>query len=111
MSIITKVGFYDFERAFIDAGRNDQFSYEGKRILYDYLSDMSRDIGEPVVLDVIALCCEYIESSLEQICSDYNMDFDPDLPEYSLHEVQEDFNVCGYYEDDDDGFVVVYQNL
>ena len=31
------VSSYDFERAFVDAGRKDQFSYEGRAVLFAYL--------------------------------------------------------------------------
>lgn len=61
MSIIIKVSEYDFERAFIDMNRKEQFTYEGKKALYEYLEQLSDDMGEDIELDVIALCCEYSE--------------------------------------------------
>ena len=42
-------------------GREDQFTYKGKRALFDYLEEMSEGMDEPIELDVIALCCEYSE--------------------------------------------------
>lgn len=66
-STITFSAFCD---AFRDMGRNDQFSYAGKRALYDFLEEVSPDME----LDVIALCCEYYESDLDSIISDYSID-------------------------------------
>ena len=61
------VNLYDFERAFVLADRKDQFSYDGKKALFEYLEDLEQDIGEDIELDVIALCCDYseYESALE----------------------------------------------
>ena len=53
----TTVSRYDFERAFVDAGRKDQFSYEGLSVLFDYLEDYEDSTGEELELDVIAFCC------------------------------------------------------
>jgi len=53
-------------------GREDQFSYEGKKALFEYLEQLSDDCGIEIELDVIALCCEYSEySDLEEIQEDY----------------------------------------
>ena len=56
---LTFCGFCD---AFRDMNRDENFSYEGKEALYEYLEDLYEDIGEgEYTLDVIALCCEYTE--------------------------------------------------
>ena len=59
--IYQTVNEWEFIRAFEDMGRKDQFSREGLRELFDYICDCSRDTGEDVELDVIALCCEWTE--------------------------------------------------
>ena len=41
--------------------RNEHFTCEGKRALFDYLEECEESIGEEIELDVIALCCEYTE--------------------------------------------------
>lgn len=57
---------------FREMGRGNQFSYDGKIALFNYLEQLSEDIGEPIELDVIALCCDYSEyKSLE----DFNKEF------------------------------------
>lgn len=52
------------------AGRGDQFSYEALSLLYDFLEDTNPDYE----LDVIELCCEYIEQDWDDIASSYDID-------------------------------------
>ena len=47
--------------------RPDNFSPEGLRRLFDYLNDLSDDLGEDIELDVIAICCEYSEYSFNEV--------------------------------------------
>lgn len=70
----TTVSRYDFERAFVDAGRKDQFSYEGLSVLFDHLEEMESDNGEEIELDVIALCCDYYEDTVKAIAENYSID-------------------------------------
>ena len=58
--MITTVRWYDFKDAFDDI-RPDNFSYEGLEALFDYLQMLEDDIGKPIELDVIGLCCDYSE--------------------------------------------------
>ena len=55
------VNFYSFVDAVESCGRSKQFTYAGKRALFDYLEDYENDMGEEIELDVIALCCEFTE--------------------------------------------------
>ena len=51
----------------------DNFTYEGKRALYDYLIKYEDDTGTELELDPIAFCCKFAEyESLEEIKRDYN---------------------------------------
>ena len=70
----TSVNFSQFCDAFRDMNRNENFSYDGKRALFDFIEEMDEDTGQETELDVIALCCEYAESSLEDIINDYHID-------------------------------------
>lgn len=63
--------FSDFRDAF-QAVRPDNFTYEGQKALFDYLTDLEEQTGEEQELDVIALCCDYTEySDLEELQTDY----------------------------------------
>ena len=55
------IGFSQFCDGFRDHNRDNNFTYEGKRALFDYLEDYEEGTGEDVEFDVIALCCEYTE--------------------------------------------------
>ena len=70
----TTVSKYDFERAFADAGRKDQFSYEGLAVLFDYLEELEASTGQELELDVIALCCDYYEDTVGGIIANYSID-------------------------------------
>ena len=59
--IYQTIDFNDFRKAFINQGREKQFSYAGLLMLYDYLDGLSNDTGRDIELDVIALCCQYSE--------------------------------------------------
>jgi len=68
------VNFNDFVKAFRMAGREDQFSREGLRLLYDGLAEYENSAGVNLELDVIALCCEFAEyADMEEFLDDYDL--------------------------------------
>ena len=38
-----------------------------------FLEEQARDFGEPIEMDVVALCCEWSEASLDQVNDDYSL--------------------------------------
>jgi len=73
----TTVYFTDFERAFRDYDRSENFSYLGLRTLFDYLEELEEETGEETELDVIAICCDFTEyESLEAFRADYGMEYE-----------------------------------
>lgn len=72
MYIYQQVNFNTFYDAF-QSSRPDNFSYEGLRVLFDILEEQAGDMGSPVELDVIALCCEWSEASLDGVNEDYSL--------------------------------------
>ena len=86
--LIKKIDFYDFIQEFKKIGRKDNFSYQGKKALYDYLNELSESIGEPIELDVIALCCEFTEyENLKEFNRDYSYNLGYDIED--IEEIQE----------------------
>lgn len=62
------ITFTDFCDAFQRSDRANQFSYEGKRALFDMLEELDPEYE----LDVIELCCTYTEyDSLEEFLDNY----------------------------------------
>lgn len=58
----TTINFYQFCDSFSDAYKNN-FSYDGKRALFDYLEQYEEDSGEEIEIDTVALCCGFSEHS------------------------------------------------
>jgi len=84
--IVQSVDFGLFCDAFRDHDRKDQFSYEAKRALFDYLESRADDMGEPIELDVIALCCEYNEEAPEEIAANYDIEIPGSIEEENEQE-------------------------
>jgi|GEM_PF-661119 len=84
------VNSYDFEQAFRNAGRyggeNDNFSYQGLQLLFDYLAGYEEDTEEEIELDVIALCCDFTEATKEELIAD----FGEEIGLHSLNDEDED---------------------
>lgn len=63
------INFGGFCDAFRAIGREDQFTYEAKRMLFDHLEEVDPDHE----LDVIALCCAYAEEDELDVCFNYSI--------------------------------------
>ena len=72
---------------FIDefmAIRPDNFSRSGLHALFDYIEELEHDMGEQIELDVIALCCDFMDYEDEdQIRGAYDIPKDDDLEDYT----------------------------
>lgn len=78
----TTVSIHDFRDAFQSMGRGSQFTYEGLELLFEYLEEMEQGSGEEMELDVIAICCDFAESTPEEIMSEYDLEEDEDVAEF-----------------------------
>lgn len=110
MAIVQTVNLNQFRQEFYNYGRKENFSYKGLEILFDYLEDLSDDTGEPIELDIIALCCEYSEDHYKDIADDYYIDLSEAIDEEDEFEIVLDYlrdftSVCGY---DEEKGVIVY---
>jgi hypothetical protein len=59
--------------------RAENFSYEGLNALFEYLEEYEDSCDVVIELDVIALCCDYREDSLETILKEYSIESIEDL--------------------------------
>mgnify|MGYP001031639271 CR=1 FL=1 len=66
---------YDFHRAF-ETLRPNNFSYDGLNALFDWFEQLEDDTGEQIELDVIAICCDFAEMSLDEINQDYCREYE-----------------------------------
>jgi len=89
---------YDFSKAFHNMGRGEQFSSCGLSALFEYFEMLEDSIGEPIELDVIALCCEYAEyDSLAEFQEDYGSEYE------SIDDIERETEVIRI---DDDSFII-----
>ena len=56
----TTVNFSQFCDSFSETYKH-HFTYEGKRALFDYLTEYEESTGEELELDPIAFCCDFTE--------------------------------------------------
>ena len=74
---------HDFTEAFRDYGRNDEFSYEGLKALYEWFEEYEEGTGEEIELDVVGICCDFSEyDSALEAAEEYG--YEPDPLEYYL---------------------------
>lgn len=74
--MFTRVTLSDFRDAFRSNGRKDQFSYDGLRVIFDYMEELEDSIGESIELDVVAICCDYAEMTPEEVIEAYSIPYD-----------------------------------
>lgn len=63
-----------FHEIFNKMGRGDQFSSKALNKLFEYLEEYEDSTGEQIELDVVALCCDYIESTIKEALDNYGLD-------------------------------------
>jgi len=66
---IDKPRFHDAFRAY---ECQEHFSYEALDLLYEYLNNFDEDVE----LDVVKICCEYIEDTPTEIAHSYDIDLE-----------------------------------
>ena len=70
--MIDTISEYQFTDWFMKH-RPNNFSYKGTKALFDYLTGLEEDSGEPMEFDPIAFCCEYDEyDSIEECLKQYD---------------------------------------
>ena len=71
------VSFDMFVQAFKDFRRSNQFSLEALSVIFNYLED-----SDPAYeLDIIGICCEFSESSVDELIAEYDLDKSEDEEE------------------------------
>jgi len=66
-----KLSNHDFVKRFDDYSRSENFSYEGRLALFEYLEECGESsLG--IELDVVTICCEYTEDTLGNLLIQYD---------------------------------------
>lgn len=92
------INFSQFCDEFRNMNRDNNFSYEGKRALFEYLEELEQGQDEQMELDIIALCCEYTESTIKEALDSYNLS--------SLDELRDNTTVIEVNDD-----TIIYANF
>lgn len=90
----------DFIDQFRVMDRLENFSYEARGLLFDYLEEYEAGSGEELELDAIAVCCDYSEDAPEDIAANYNIDIsecddENEIKEAVLEYLQDNTQVIG----------------
>lgn len=91
MAIVQTLNKSSFIEAFTHSSRKDQFSYEALGAIFEYMEEYSANTGEPIELDIVAICCEWAEEGWEGIAKDYVVDLSDCESEQDKIEAVRDF--------------------
>ncbi len=85
----TTVSEHDFCEAFVKCGRENSFSYEARKAIFEWLEQMDESCGTETELDPIAICCEFSEHDSALDCIEengYGFEPDADLDDEEIEE-------------------------
>jgi len=89
--MVKQLNFEYFRKEFYDYGRENQFSLNGLKALYDFMLEYEETTGITYKLDVIGLCTEFTEyGSIEDVKKAYGIEEWEDLSNYTLYQVFDD---------------------
>jgi hypothetical protein len=90
------VSEYEFNRWFKE-NRPNNFSYEGRQVLFEYLEQYEEDTGEEIEFDPIALCSEYTEyEDLDEFKANYTCEEYQDIEDWDgLNDFTTTIPICG----------------
>ena len=66
------VNFYQFRDAFMNL-RPNNFSYEGLIALFEWFEEYEASTDTEIDLDVIAICCDYTQSTITEALNHYGL--------------------------------------
>ena len=104
------INFSTFQTAF-QAIRPNNFTYEGLTALFNWIEQQEQDTGEEQELDVIALCCDFTESTYAEVVNDYDLSDEefqnPDeMPQAVIDFLNDETIIVGY-----DDNTIIYLNF
>ena len=75
--------FRDFIAEFEDSSHRDDFSREALEAIFDMLEEIDVEME----FDLIAICCDYTESTWKEFCENYDIELDEN---YAMEDEDED---------------------
>ena len=71
----TTINLFDFQRAFLEL-RPDNFTNEALEALFDYFEEIDESTGIESEFDVIGICCDFSEDTIEDVIAAYSYKVD-----------------------------------
>ena len=100
---LTEHDFIDLTNRY--SQHKDNFSYEGKKALFNYLEELEEDTSDTIEFDFIALCVDYSEyDNLEDLLSEYYNEENLSEPLYFLDCLKEDTEIIEFTKYDLENF-------
>tara|TARA_R110000824_G_C14747289_1_gene628147 strand:- start:176 stop:529 length:354 start_codon:yes stop_codon:yes gene_type:complete len=95
---------------FIDAFQSwdtykDNFSYDGLVLLFDWLEELEEQSEFETELDVVGICCDFSELSLEDVVKDYNIKHYDNIDLYTEMNEEERVEVVENYLSNETSFI------
>lgn len=90
----------------------NQFSYQAREIIFDFLEEYEAGCGEEFEFDLVGICCDFAESTIEEIIFDYGYLMDENAlkdKDYIEQFLQDKTMLCGTYQEGEDTFFVYMQ--
>ena len=93
---LTEADFINLTNEF--SQHKDNFSYKGKKALFQYIGEFEEDTGEEIEFDYIALCVDYSEyDNLDEVFEVYDLTL---LKALTITELREHTEVIEFYKSD-----------
>lgn len=94
----------DFQNAFANSSRSEQFSNEALEAIFSYLSELEDSTGTEMELDIVAICCDFTEyENLEDFQKEYDAE---EYPDFDSIEYETTVLYTWEYQDEDTPFVI-----
>mgnify|MGYP000424491670 FL=1 len=93
---------YGFAHLFEEYNRKENFTYNGRLALFDYMEELEKDTGEQMECDIIGFCCDFSEyETVEECAKEYSLwSSEPDSyeerEEYALEELRDRTSVIEF---------------
>lgn len=92
------IGLSQFTDAFMSI-RPNNFTYDGLVLLFDWIEQQEQETGQEQELDVIALCCDFEELTIEEIIRQYNIEADDieddEIDDYVMNYLNDETTIVG----------------
>lgn len=96
------IGLSQFTDAFMSI-RPNNFTYDGLVLLFDWIEQQEQETGQEQELDVIAICCDFEELTIEEIIRQYNIETDDieddEIDDYVMNYLNDETIVIGKTDD------------